>query len=119
VKANPYLLGALMTAANALTSLGFSLAALSSAGEAQVNAGYAVSRSLALAVAALGLVRFRSRPTLLALALILSLMQLSDAVIGLLIHDPVKTLGPLLLAMLTLWAAWRLYRAAANTESPG
>ena len=50
---------ALVTIANALTSAGFSLAALASVGEAHTYALYGASRSVALALAAIGVVAFR------------------------------------------------------------
>ncbi|MBZ9750766.1 hypothetical protein K7W42_07815 [Deinococcus sp. HMF7604] len=107
---NAYLLTAVMTAVNALTSLGFSLVALNSVGEAQVNAEYAVSRSLSLALLAVALFVWRSRPALILLALVMTGVQLGDTIIGILIHDPMKTFGPLLLAVLTAGAAFRLSR---------
>ena len=103
-------------AVNALTSLGFSAAALAADGAALTDAGYAFSRSLALAAAAIVLMVRRSQAGTLALAGILTLMQAGDAVIGLLIEEPLKYVGPALLALLTGWAGWRLWATPGGSE---
>src|SRR5437870_11811717 len=51
MKARLFWLRALVTIGSAFTRVGFSVAALSSSGDAQVNAMYAASRSLSLALA--------------------------------------------------------------------
>lgn len=92
---------AIITIASALTSAGFSLAALSSSGEAHVNALYSVSRSLSIALGSLLVVFFRSRIGLMAVSFLMVLVQAGDTVIGALINDPMKTYGPAFLAILT------------------
>jgi hypothetical protein len=64
---------AVVTIASTLTSAGFSVAALSSSGDAHVNAMYAASRSLSLAIAIILVVLIRSRVGLTALSVVLPL----------------------------------------------
>lgn len=101
VKSRLFWICALITIASALTSAGFSLAALSSSGEAHVNAMYAVSRSLSLAFGGLLVVWLRSRSGLMAVAFLMALVQAGDTVIGVLIDDPMKTYGPAFLSIIT------------------
>ena len=100
-KSRLFWLCAIITIASALTSAGFSLAALSSSGEAHVNALYSVSRSLSLAFGSLLVVFLRSRFGLMTVSFLMVLVQGGDAVIGALINDPMKTYGPAFLAILT------------------
>jgi hypothetical protein len=58
---------------------------------------YAASRSIALLIAVLCCIGFRSRDAIAALALVMSLVQGFDGVIGVIVHDPAKTYGPLFL----------------------
>jgi hypothetical protein len=86
-------------------SLGYSLLALpSSEGAAQVNAMYAFSRSLALAVVASVVLCTHSSLWLRAIALAMILVQAGDAVIGSRIRDRLKTLAPGLTAVANLIA---------------
>ena len=105
---------ALVTLVSALTSAGFSLAALSSSGEAHTNAMYAVVRSLSVALTVVGVVGLRSRVGLIAVAFIMALVQGGDAVIGAIIHDPMKTFGPAFLAVVTLAVLFPFLRANAT-----
>lgn len=102
---------------SAPTSLGFSSAALFSDGLAQVNAGYAFSRSVALAIVAPVLLKWRSKPAALLLALVLILMQTGDAVVGVMISDPLKYLGSAFLAALTGWVAWKLWSEPGESDA--
>lgn len=89
-----------MTTISAFVSLGYSMAALRSpAGSAQINARYAFSRSLALAVAATVVLFTHSPSWLRAVAVAMILVQAGDAVIGVSIRDRVKTFGPALTAV--------------------
>ena len=113
MKSRLFWLCGLVTIANAFTSAGFSIAALSSAGNAHVNAMYAASRSLSLALASVVVVLVRSRAGLLTLAFVMTLVQAVDAVIGAIDQQPLKTLGPAFLALVTvtvLVALWRCTR---------
>ena len=113
MKSRLFWLCGLVTIASAFTSAGFSIAALSSAGDAHVNAMYAASRSLSLAFASVVVVLARSRTGLLTVAFVMALVQAMDAVIGEIDHQSLKTLGPAFLALVTvavLIALWRCTR---------
>ena len=86
---------ATITAVSALVSLGYSLAALAESETAsRTSAMYASSRSLALAVAAVAALFWRSTPYLVAIALTMVIVQAVDAVIGAVIRDRLRTFGP-------------------------
>ena len=106
---------ALVTILNAFTSAGFSMAALSSSGEAHVNALYTVSRSLSLVAASLLVVGLRSRTGLQAIAFVMALLQVGDALIGVVINDPMKTYGPAFLAVVTAAVLLLLARSSPST----
>lgn len=101
----------MVTLASALTSAGFSIAALSSSGEAHTNAMYAVVRSLSVALAIFAAVGLRSRVGLITVAFIMALVQGGDAIIGAINHDPMKTFGPAFLAVVTLAVLIPFFRA--------
>jgi hypothetical protein len=105
---------ALVTIASTLTSAGFSVAALSSSGDAHVNAMYAASRSLSLAIAIILVVLIRSRAGLTALSFVMALVQAGDAIIGAIDHDPLKTFGPAFLALTTATLVVPLLRGLSN-----
>ncbi len=102
---------AFMTVASALTSAGFSIAALNASGDAYVNAMYAASRSLSLAFASIVVVFLRSRTGLMALSAVMVLVQSGDALIGAIDHDLLKTFGPAFLALLTAGALIAVMKA--------
>ena len=93
-----------VTTLNALVSAGYSAAALLSQGDSNVYTQYAATRSIALALVILSLGWFRSTGALLALATVMTLIQLGDAVIGFQIRDAAKSFGPLGLGIITLLA---------------
>ena len=103
-------IGFVVTAASALTSLFFAVIGVLGDGAGDPYARYALSRSVALAVAVLALGRLRSRPALILLALTMSLVQGLDALIGLTLGDVFKTLGPAVLAVATSASAVALAR---------
>jgi hypothetical protein len=105
---------AVVTIASTLTSAGFSVAALSSSGDAHVNAMYAASRSLSLAIAIILVVLIRSRVGLTALSVVMALVQAGDAIIGAIDHDPLKTFGPAFLALTTATLVVPLLRGLSN-----
>jgi hypothetical protein len=114
MKSRLFWLCGLVTIASAFTSAGFSIAALSSAGDAHVNAMYAASRSFSLAIASVVVVLARSRTGLVTMAFVMALVQAVDAVIGAIDHIPLKTFGPAFLALVTvvlLVAFWRCSEA--------
>lgn len=98
-----YYLCAIFTTISAAVSFGFSMEAYSAAkrqfSASLTTAKYAISRSLALLIVAIGLVFFVSHPYLIALATAMTLVQLFDGVIGLKISR-FKTIGPLLTALI-------------------
>jgi hypothetical protein len=116
VRGRDWWIAASVVMLNALTSAGFSVAALSAAlashdESAQVLAMYAAARSLPLAAAVLWLVRARSVGTLGGLAIVMAVIQGCDAFVGLAQHDLGKTLGPAVLALATFASARALLRA--------
>jgi len=100
-----------ITSLNALVSAGYATAGMLSQGDGNVYTQYAASRSFALVIMILSLGRFRSPSALLALATVMTLVQLGDAVIGFQNHDAAKSFGPLGLAVLTIVAAVLMWRA--------
>jgi len=117
MKSRLFWLCGLVTIASAFTSAGFSLAALSSAGDAHVNAMYAASCSLSLALASVAVVLARSRTGLLTVAFVMALVQAVDAVIGAIDHQPLKTLGPAFLALVTVAVLIALWRCTRRDEA--
>ena len=117
MKSRLFWLCGLVTIANAFTSAGFSIAALSSTGNAHVNAMYAASRSLSLALASVVVVLVRSRAGLLTLAFVMTLVQAVDAVIGAIDQQPLKTLGPAFLALVTVTVLVALWRCTRSDEA--
>ncbi len=100
-----YWVCAVVTVASAFTSLGFSVATVvSTDGSAQTNAMYASARSVALAIASIVALFDHSRPWLEAIAVTMIVVQLADAVIGLKIHEAMKTYGPAMTALANIAA---------------
>src|SRR6202035_1948229 len=90
---------ATITAISAIVSASFSVAGLRGPGIHDPFALYAASRSIAIPLVVLIFLVFRSRGGIAALALTMSLVQLFDAVIGVLSRDASKIFGPLFLAL--------------------
>ncbi|WP_164848062.1 hypothetical protein [Lacticaseibacillus hulanensis] len=92
----------LVTAISAFVSLGFAIQAYAKARGNQTaaltNAKYALSRSLALVIAACGLLIVRDAGYLIALAVTMTGVQLFDGIIGIKVSW-FKTLGPLCTAI--------------------
>jgi hypothetical protein len=100
---------AAVTAISAIVSASFSVAALLGPGQPDVIAMYAASRSISLALVVLAIASLRSRDGIAAMAVTMGLVQLLDAVIGFLWHDPFKTYGPLVISLITFASlAWLL-----------
>jgi hypothetical protein len=91
-----------ITCLNALTSAGFSLAILVNQPLMEAAAMYAVARSVPLAFAALIATVRRSHSGIVVLGLLMASIQACDAIVGWASHDAGKTIGPLVLAVLTL-----------------
>jgi peptidoglycan/LPS O-acetylase OafA/YrhL len=113
---------AVITIISALVSAAFSVASLAGAAAGDVVAQYAASRSMALLVGALIAAALRRREGIAALALVMSLVQGFDAIVGALAHDPAKTYGPLALAIANIATLAWLLRArmsgATRKQSP-
>ena len=101
---------AIITAASAFTSFGFSVMALRLAkDESYNNAMYAAARSVALALISLVPFFYHATAFLAAIALIMILVQAIDAVIGVRIRSALKTFGPAATAFFNLLAlVWLL-----------
>jgi hypothetical protein len=94
-----------VTAASSLISLGFSLAALMAPTGKDIYARYAASRSVALVAAVILSAFLSSVPVVFVLAIVMTVVQVLDAVIGVQQRDLRKTIGPVVLAVLTLVTA--------------
>jgi hypothetical protein len=101
----------IITTISALVSAGFSVAGLLAPSGSDSFARYAASRSIALLIAVLFCLGVRSREGIAALALVMSVVQGFDGIIGMLAHDPAKTYGPFVFALANLAAlGWLLRR---------
>jgi hypothetical protein len=112
-------LASTITALNVLVASGFSIAGLFKpefvlpAGSVQTQASlifamYAAARTLPLALMALAAIYQRSLANLKVLGLLAGLIQFADAAVGLYQHDLGKTIGPLVLGALQIYAVWML-----------
>ena len=108
---------AVITSISSLVGAGFSVVGLFGQSGSDNVAGYAASRSIALLIAALCCIAFRSREAIAALALVMSLVQGFDGIIGVLAHDPAKTYGPFVFAFVNLAAlVWLQYAHDDNAR---
>ena len=107
---------AAITTASALVSAGFSVAGLIGPSSGDTFARYAASRSIALLIAALCCMALRSRKGIAALALVMSLLQGFDGLIGALAQDPAKTYGPLAFAIANFAALVWLLRSHESSD---
>jgi hypothetical protein len=107
---------ATITAISAIVSASFSVAGLLGTGIHDTFAMYAASRSIAIPLVVLIFLGFRSRWGIAAMALTMSLVQLFDAVIGVLWHDPSKTYGPFFLALMGFISFAFLLRSSEHLE---
>lgn len=104
---------AAVTAISAAVSLGYSIAGLTSSDPAgRAPSMYACARSSALAVVAVAAIFVGSTPFLAAVAVAMVTVQAVDAVIGGVIRDRIKTIGPALTAIANLAALIWLWMAA-------
>jgi hypothetical protein len=110
---------AAITTASALVSAGFSVAGLIGASGGDTFTRYAASRSIALLIAALCCMALRSPKGIAALALVMSLVQGFDGLIGALAQDPAKTYGPLAFAIANFAALVWLLRSHEAATKPG
>ena len=100
---------AIVTTVSTLVSAGFSVAGLFGPTGSGSFERYAASRSIALLIAVLCCIVSRSRDAIAAVALVMSLVQAFDGLIGVLAHDPTKTYGPFAFALINFAAlVWLL-----------
>ena len=118
-------LASTITALNVLVASGFSIAGLFKPeyvlppGSVQTQASfifamYAAARTLPLALMALAAIYQRSPSSLKVLGLLAGLIQFADAAIGLYQHDIGKTIGPLVLGALQMYATSILQKDQAH-----
>ena len=119
-------LASLVTAINVVVAGGFSIAAiirpqvLVPGGSVPTQASlllamYAASRTIPLALFALGAICKQATPALLILGALAGAMQLLDAGIGLFEHDLGKCAGPLFIAVLQFFVVYLLHRSVRIT----
>jgi hypothetical protein len=108
---------ALVTIASALISTGFCIDALSSSGDAHINALRAAGRSGSLALASILAAFMRSRAALVVVSFTMTLVQASDAVIGASNHNTSRTVGPALIALATLASLGFFLKSAPRTAA--
>jgi hypothetical protein len=102
---------ATITTISVLVSAGFSVVGLFGPSRGDIFERYAASRSIALTIAVLCCIGFRSREAIAALALVMTLVQGFDGLIGALAHDPAKTYGPFVFAIVNFAALIWLLRS--------
>ena len=121
-------LASALTALNVLVASGFSIAGLIKpelvlpTGATPTNASaifamYAAARTIPLALITIVALFNGSASTLFVLGLLAGIIQLVDAAVGLLQHDLGKTVGPLFLATLQVYAVaifWKASKATSN-----
>jgi hypothetical protein len=107
---------ATITAISATVSASFSVVGLLGPGIHDQFALYAASRSIAIPLVVLIFLGLRSRGGIAAMALTMSLIQLFDAVIGVISHDSSKTYGPLFLSLMGFVSIAFLLRSSERFE---
>ena len=104
-----FLTCAIVTTVSALVSASFSVVGLFGPSSGGGFERYAASRSIAVLIAVLCCIVSRSRDAIAAVALVMSLVQAFDGLIGVLAHDPTKTYGPFAFALINFAAlVWLL-----------
>ncbi len=101
---------------SALVSAGCSLHSLHISGGHEY-ALYAASRSIALPLTVLYTMARRSHGGIATLAIVMILLQFFDGIIGLRLHDPSRTYGPLAFAAINLGLLLWMNRAAVTQDS--
>ena len=107
---------AIVTTVSALVSAGFSIAGLFGPSGSGSFERYATSRSIALLIAVLCCIGFRSRDAIAAIALVMSLVQGFDGLIGILAHEPAKTYGPFAFAVMNFAVLVWLLRSPEDRD---
>src|SRR5258705_7654267 len=121
-------LASALTALNVVVASGFSIAGLikpelvlptaaTPTDASAIFAMYAAARAIPLALITMVAIYKGSASALLVLGLLAGIVQLVDAVVGLLQHDVGKTVGPLFLAIAQVYAVavfWKASKATSN-----
>jgi hypothetical protein len=110
---------AIITTISAVVSAGFSVVGLFGPSGGDIFERYATSRSIALLIAALYCIGFPSREAIAALAVVMSLVQGFDGLIDVLAHDPAKTYGPFVFAVVNFAALVWLLRSHKEGHAEG
>jgi hypothetical protein len=119
-------LASALTALNVLVAGGFSIAGLikpevvlptgaTPTDASAIFAMYAAARTIPLALITMVAVYIGAASALLVLGLVAGVIQFADAAVGLLQHDIGKTVGPLFLAILQMYAVTIFWRASKTT----
>lgn len=101
---------------SAIVGAGFSLLSLRMVGGHEY-ALYAASRSIALVLGIIYAMARRSHGGIATLAVAMTLVQLFDAVVGLLLHDPGRSYGPVAFAAINFGLFLWMNRTAAAAPS--
>jgi hypothetical protein len=115
-----------ITAINVLVACGFSVAGLAapqaflpsgsiSTEASRIFAMYAAARSVPLAFVTLAAVYKRSTSGLFILGILAGIIQFSYAGVGLYQHDLGKTVGPLVIALIQLYAVFVFHKPGSTT----
>jgi hypothetical protein len=118
---SPLVVTAALMAANVLLASGFAVTGLiqpeavlphgqAPSSASMIFAGYAAARTLPLGVCALIAIWKRSISGVVILGAVTALIQIADASVGLLQHDPAKTIGPLAIGVAQLLSVGWLIR---------
>jgi hypothetical protein len=121
-------LASALTALDVVVASGFSIAGLIKpelvlpAGATPTDASavfamYAAARTIPLALVTIVAIYKRVTSALLVLGLLAGIVQFADAAVGLLARDIGKTIGPLFLAVLQMYAVtifWKASKATSN-----
>ena len=120
-------LTSVVTAVNVLVATGFSVAAIinpqylvpaaAPTEGSLLLAMYAAAPRIPLALWVLGAIYKQAAPALLILGALAGAMQLLDAGIGLFAHDPGKSAGPLLIAVLQFFVVYLLHKSVRLTPA--
>src|ERR1700683_1089250 len=92
---------AFVTILSFIISAGFAVANVATHGLGDTSALYGASRSIPILLVAIVAAVRRSNLGVATVALIMTFVQVGDAMVGVLAHDTSKTLGPLILALAT------------------
>ena len=113
-----------ITAINVLVASGFSVAGLVapqaflpsgsvSTEASRIFAMYAAARSIPLAFVTLAVIYKRSTSGLFILGILAGIIQILDAGVGLYQHDPGKTVGPLVIALIQFCAVFVFHKSSS------